>query len=36
MYHLFNIKKLNILCTECIYVLRMVARISSDYFPKRQ
>jgi hypothetical protein len=31
----FKINELYILPTQCIYVLRMVLTINSDYFPKQ-
>jgi hypothetical protein len=31
----FNILKLRILPTQCIYVFRVILTINSDYFPKQ-
>jgi hypothetical protein len=31
----YNIQKLCILPTQCIYVFRMILTINSDYFPKQ-
>jgi hypothetical protein len=33
--NLFDVQKLCILPTQCIYVFHMVLTINSDYFPKQ-
>jgi len=33
MYHQFNIHRLYVLPTQCIYVFYVVLRTNSDYFP---